>query len=78
MSATGNKQYACVLLEMLQGKMKGNQVNSIQAQNFVIPGQDPNSRKQKSKYSNCGRDRHTQKIALHQEEKKKDSGQQGI
>ncbi len=49
MSATGNKQYAYVPLEMLQGMMKGNQVNSIQAQNYVIPGQYPNSRKQKSK-----------------------------
>ncbi len=58
-------------MEMLQEMMKGNQVNSIQAQNYMIPGQDPNGRKQRLKCSNCG------KIALPQEEGKKDSGQQG-
>jgi len=58
-ATSGNKQYAYVPLEMLQEMMKGNQVNSIQAQNYVIPGQDPNGRKQRPKCSNCGRDGHT-------------------
>jgi len=35
--ASGNKQYAYVPMEMLQEMMKGNQVNSIQAQNYMIP-----------------------------------------
>ncbi len=38
---------------------KGNQVNSIQAQNYVIPSQDPNGKKQRPECSNCGRDGHT-------------------
>jgi len=57
-ATSGNKQYAYVPMEMLQEMMKGNQVNSIQAQNYTIPGQDPNSRKQRPKCSNCGRDGH--------------------
>ena len=52
----GASQYAYVPVEMLQ-KLMCNQVNNLQAQSYVIPGQDPN-RKVRPKCTNCGREGH--------------------
>ncbi len=77
-TAKDNKtQYAYVPLEMLHAMMKGNQMNSIQAQSNIIPGQDPNGRKERPKCSNCGRDDTQKKTVLLKEEGKKENGLQG-
>ena len=51
----GTSQYAYVPMEMLQKLISSNQVNNLQAQSYVIPGQDPN-RKTRPKCTNCGRE----------------------
>ena len=56
-SGGGTSQYAYVPMEMLQKLISSNQVNHIQAQSYVIPGQDPN-RKPRPKCTNCGREGH--------------------
>ncbi len=65
-TANDNKRhYAYVPLEMLHAMMKRNPMkNSIQAQSYIIPGQDPNGRKERPKCSNYGREGHTSKTVL--------------